>query len=47
MIRYSLYDMFDPVSTAVVAGSTVVFFLLAAIGYDPQRGMFRRTVQPV
>jgi hypothetical protein len=24
-----------------------VFFLLAVIGYDPQRGMFRRSVQPV
>jgi hypothetical protein len=24
-----------------------VFFLLAVKGYDPQRGMFRRTVQPV
>jgi hypothetical protein len=39
--------MFDPVSTSVVLGSTVVFFLLAVVGYDPQRGMFRRTVQPV
>ena len=27
--------------------STAVFFLLAVLGYDPQRGMFRRTVQPV
>jgi ABC-2 type transport system permease protein len=42
MIRFALYDMFDPVSWAVVAGSTVVFFLLAVIGYDPQRGMLRR-----
>jgi hypothetical protein len=24
-----------------------VFFLLATIGYDPQRGMIRRTAQPV
>jgi ABC-2 type transport system permease protein len=38
--------MFDPVSAAVVAGSTVVFFLLAVVGYDPQRGMLRRTAQP-
>jgi len=38
--------MFDPVSAAVVAGSTVVFFLLAVIGYDPQRGMLRRAAQP-
>ena len=32
---------------AVVVASTVVFFLLAVNGYDPQRGMLRRTVQPV
>jgi ABC-2 type transport system permease protein len=46
MIRFTLYGMFDPVSAAVVAGSTVVFFLLAVVGYDPQRGMLRRTAQP-
>jgi ABC-2 type transport system permease protein len=47
MIRYALYGMFDPISASVVLGCTVVFFLLAVVGYDPQRGMFRRTVQPV
>jgi len=47
MIRYALYGMFEPVATLVVVGSTVLFFLLAVLGYDPQRGMFRRTVQPV
>jgi ABC-2 type transport system permease protein len=47
MIRFSLYGMFDPLSTSVVGGSIVLFFLLAVNGYDPQRGMFRRTVQPV
>jgi ABC-2 type transport system permease protein len=46
MIRYTLYGMFDPVSALVVSGSTIVFFLLAVIGYDPQRGMLRRTAQP-
>src|SRR5215469_2225292 len=46
MIRFTIYGMFDPVSAAVVAGSTVVFFLLAVIGYDPQRGMLRRAAQP-
>src|SRR3974390_270644 len=35
MIRFALYGMFDPLSTSVVAGSTVVFFLLAVLGYDP------------
>jgi ABC-2 type transport system permease protein len=47
MIRFALYGMFDPVSTGAVLGSTLLFFLLAVIGYDPQRGMLRRTAQPV
>ena len=38
--------MFEPVAAAVVTGATVLFFLLAAIGYDPQRGMIRRAAQP-
>jgi ABC-2 type transport system permease protein len=46
LIRFALYGMFEPVAAAVVAGSTVLFFLLAVIGYDPQRGMFRRAAQP-
>ena len=47
LIRFSLYGMFEPTSALVVGGSTLAFFLLAVIGYDPQRGMFRRTAQPV
>jgi ABC-2 type transport system permease protein len=46
LIRYALYGMFEPVGAAVVVGSTVVFFLLAVRGYDPQRGMLRRAAQP-
>src|SRR5215813_12273013 len=46
MIRFALYGLFEPVATAVVVGSTVVFFLLAVHGYDPQRGMLRRAAQP-
>jgi len=42
MIRFALYGLFEPVATAVVVGSTVLFFLLAVHGYDPQRGMLRR-----
>ena len=26
----------------VVTGATVLFFLLAVLGYDPQRGLIRR-----
>jgi ABC-2 type transport system permease protein len=39
--------MFEPIATRVVCGATVLFFLLAVFGYDPQRGMLRRTAQPV
>src|SRR4029453_10416436 len=41
LIRYSLYGLFEPVAAFVVASSTAAFFLLAVLGYDPQRGMFR------
>jgi ABC-2 type transport system permease protein len=46
LIRFALYGLFEPVAAAVVAGSTVLFFLLAVQGYDPQRGMLRRAPQP-
>lgn len=38
-IRFALYGQFSPVSLGVVGGCLVLFFLLAAWGYDPQRGM--------
>jgi hypothetical protein len=37
--------MFEPLSALVVSGMTVLFFLLAVLGYNPQRGMIRRAVQ--
>jgi ABC-2 type transport system permease protein len=43
LIRFALYSQFEPVSAAVVTGATVLFFLLAVLGYNPQRGMIRRT----
>jgi ABC-2 type transport system permease protein len=46
LIRFALYGLFEPVAAAVVCSSTVLFFLLATHGYDPQRGMIRRTAQP-
>jgi ABC-2 type transport system permease protein len=45
LIRFALYGQFELTSAAVVAGSTALFFLLAVIGYNPQRGMIRRTAQ--
>jgi ABC-2 type transport system permease protein len=44
LIRYALYGLLEPVSALVVLGSAAGFFLLAVIGYDPQRGLFRRTL---
>jgi ABC-2 type transport system permease protein len=46
LIRFALYGMFEPVAAAVVSGCMILFFLLATIGYDPQRGMIRRQAQP-
>jgi ABC-2 type transport system permease protein len=45
LIRFALYGMFEPLSALVVSGTTVLFFLLAVFGYNPQRGMIRRAVQ--
>ena len=42
LIRFALYGRFEPMSAVVVCGATALFFLLAVIGYDPQRGMLRR-----
>jgi hypothetical protein len=41
----ALYGEFEPVSTLVICGAMVLFFLLAVLGYNPQRGMIRRTPQ--
>jgi len=46
LIRFALYGEFEAVAAAVVSASTVVFFLLAVLGYNPQRGMIRRAPQP-
>jgi len=46
LIRFALYGQLEPLSAAVVCGATIVFFLLAVHGYNPQWGMIRRTAQP-
>ena len=46
LIRHSLYGKFNGVSLAVVCVSFVIFFALAAHGYNPQRGMLKRSPQP-
>jgi len=40
-LRFALYGQIEPVSLAVVAVSTIVFYLIAAVGYDPQRGLIK------
>ncbi len=45
LIRFALYGEFEPLSAVVVSGATVLFFLLAVLGYNPQRGMIRRAPQ--
>ena len=42
-VRHAMYGQIEWQSTAIVAACLVVFFVLAAWGYDPQRGMMRRT----
>jgi len=42
LIRHALYGMFEPVAALVVVATTVVFFFIAMLGYDPQRGIMRR-----
>ncbi|MFO1350056.1 MAG: ABC transporter permease [Gammaproteobacteria bacterium] len=46
LIRFALYGQFNATSLAVVLVSLLVFFAVAAWGYDPQRGLMRRTGRP-
>lgn len=45
MIRFALYGQLNFLSSLVVLGSLILFFLLAVWGYDPQRGLIQRTRQ--
>ncbi|MCP8939630.1 ABC transporter permease [Alsobacter sp. SYSU M60028] len=45
LVRFAAYGQLNGMALAVVAGSTALFFLLAVVGYDPQRGMIARTRQ--
>lgn len=42
-IRFALYGQLAAPSLAIVVGCLAVFFTLAVRGYDPQRGMLRRS----
>ncbi len=40
-LRYALYGQIVPLSLAVVMVSALVFYMVAAAGYDPQRGLVK------
>lgn len=42
LIRFALYGQFHATAFMAVSGSLLVFFAIAVIGYDPQRGLVRR-----
>ncbi|NMG74178.1 ABC transporter permease [Aromatoleum diolicum] len=42
-IRFALYGQFAAASTGIVVVSLIAFFMVAVHGYDPQRGMLKRT----
>ncbi len=46
LIRFALYGELEMTAAAVVLVSGVAFFLLAVLGYNPQRGLIRRAPQP-
>ncbi len=45
LTRFAMYEQLNVTSLAVVAGSATVFFVWAAYGYDPQRGMVKKRAQ--
>jgi ABC-2 type transport system permease protein len=42
LIRFALYDSFNPVSALVVCAYLALFMAAAIIGYDPGRGLLAR-----
>lgn len=40
-LRYALYGKIAPLPLAVVVISSLVFYMIAAAGYDPQRGLVK------
>ena len=41
-IRFTMYSDFNIEALAIVAGTFVLFFLMAVVGYDPKKGMMSR-----
>ena len=46
LVRFALYGQFEPLAFAVVTGTTLAFFAMAVIAYDPGRGLMARRGGP-
>jgi ABC-2 type transport system permease protein len=42
LIRFALYNRFNPLAAAIVLGFSVLLMMLAVYGYDPARGLMAR-----
>ena len=42
LMVFALYGMFNITAAVVVVGCGLLFFLVATIGYNPQRSLIRR-----
>jgi ABC-2 type transport system permease protein len=42
LVRFALYEKFDPQSAAMTVAAVIVFMALAIYGYDPARGLIAR-----
>jgi ABC-2 type transport system permease protein len=45
LVRFAAYGKLEPVSLAVVVGVAAIAFVIAVLGYDPQRGLLKRRPQ--
>ena len=46
MVRHALYGSFEPISTSVALATTLAFFVLAVLAYDPGHGTMARRGGP-
>jgi ABC-2 type transport system permease protein len=43
LVRFALYERFNPLALAVCAGLTLLFSLLAVLTFNPQHAALRKT----
>jgi ABC-2 type transport system permease protein len=46
LVRFALYGQLNGLELMVVVGALAVFFVLAVLGYEPQRGLMKRKGRP-